>query len=98
MMRFLCALVCVFVCQTSAFAMSPKVNRCSVMATAARKIVELRTLQSEKDALGGIRQNGLPPNLVDVLDGLVALVYTGGMSASPDKVALTMYATCAMQN
>ena len=98
MLRFILVLMVLVSFQTPAFAMSPKINHCATMASLANIIIESKNSKSEKQAYDLIRRYELPGMHVDLLDGLVVLVYQGGVKARAEEVALTMYLTCAMKS
>lgn len=94
--RCLVVLFLAFLC-SPARAVAPKIEHCATMASVAYGIVNSRGARTEKQAMETSRQFGLPPMHVDFLDGLIMLIYRGGLKLQPEDAALTMYTTCAMK-
>ncbi len=77
------------------WAMSERVEFCAAMATVAHQIVSAKSTRPEQEAMEMNKQHGLPQMQVDLLDGLVRLVYSIGTKMRPEDVAVAMYAACA---
>lgn len=82
---------------TAALAQSPKIQSCASMATLAQRIVELKSRQSEKQAFEENRKYGLAPLHVDILDGVVIMVYRGEVRMRVEDIASNFYLSCVMR-
>jgi len=65
------------------------------MAAVAHEIVGAKGTRPEREAMEMNKQHGLPQTQVELLDGLVKLVYSIGTKMRPEDVAVAMYAACA---
>ena len=76
-------------------AMSQRAEFCAAMAAVAHDIVSSKSTRPEREAMEMNKQHGLPQTQVDLLDGLVKLVYSIGTKARPEDVAVAVYVACA---
>lgn len=84
------------------WAMSPKTSQCVTLANAAYEIMKAKEgktmgLATEKQARDFSRQFGLAPMHVDLLDGLITLIYRDDIKATSGDAALAIYSSCVMR-
>ena len=98
-------------CCSPVYAMSERIVQCSEMSVAAYNLVDARDRQTEQEASKSIKSYGLTPKQIEVLEGLIGIVYSRQVDAlfnpkgppspfsynmpSPGEVAVAMYAACA---
>jgi len=86
-----------FACQSTALAISPKMQACADMATRAHAIIVLKSQRTEQQAFLTNLEYRLPGLHTNILDGVVSMVYAGSVRLVPEDTALHLYTACVMR-